>query len=314
LNTVRSRVVFPKQTLQFVSDFHAGAVQRQEEAAAVEPETSILDTIKEPMIAGPLLGLLSLGAIGNGAFHFDEETQLLGLFALFCGTIGTQFGASIGAGIDADTKELLDELNEQEDAMIENMELAIGHMQSFVDSNEHLKEVFEAQKSLLADTLDAKTAEVKFMTHSSILQLLNQTVAQEERQRSALKANLMEAATASVTQSCASKAMRTASVAEALKIVAGKEGKDVVGEAYMKYFDAESARMSKEADKSVVDAPTDKAAVFAEVKDLASNFVQGFQGGDKLVTNSEKLSKLVKSYKSVAQTVGEEAALMAGPQ
>lgn len=52
--------------------------------------------------------------------------------------------------------------------MIENMELAIGHMQSFVDSNEHLKEVFEAQKSLLADTLDAKTAEVKFMTHSSV--------------------------------------------------------------------------------------------------------------------------------------------------
>jgi len=298
-----------KQFLQFAANFHAGAPTRDNDAAVAateEAEPTLWDTIKEPMIMGPMIGLLSTGAVGNHIYHFDEETQLLGLFALFVGTIFTTAGESIGKGIDDQTRQILADMNEQEDALIERMQLACEKMESFVAASEDLKQVLAYKKSLIGDVLDAKTNATKLRVHNHFDTLLRNAVMAEERERNALKSALVEAATAQVTQDVGTKAMRAKSLEEALKVVKGEEAADVVGQQYVKFFESEAARMEKEAASSVVEKPADKAALFAQLTALTAD--------DVILSSDDQMSRLVQSLVAEAQTVGEQANLLVGPE
>lgn len=297
-----------KQFLQFIANFHAGAPSRNNAVvvpATEEQEESLWETLKEPMISGPMIGLLFTGAVGNHIYHFDEETQLLGLFALFVGTVFTTAGESIGKGIDSQTQQILADMNEQEDALIEQMQLAVEKMEGFVSANEDLKQVLSHKKGLIDDVLDSKTCAMKLRVRNHFDTLLRNAVMAEERQRNALKGALVADATAAVSQELSSKAMRGKSLEEALKVVMGKEATDVVGDQYVKFFDAESARMEKEASNVVVDTPTDKAALFSQMAALTAD--------DVILSSDAQLGRLVQGFVAEAQTVGEQADLLVGP-
>jgi len=293
-----------KNFIQFVANFHAGAPRRSEEKAPAEaaPEPSLYDTLSEPMIAGPLMGLLAVGAIGNNLYVFNEETQLLGLFALFVGTVVTMGGETIGKAIDAQTDEILAEMNKWEDAHVESIELNIKTMEGFVQYHEDMKKVVDYQKSLIGATLDAKTLRLKHNVHENILGLLNSCAAQEDNQKTKLTRALLDDATANAMKLAQTKEVRQSSLTEALNVVSGKPSKDVAGQLFAQFFKEESTKMKANAKTVVAATPSDSKAVFQELAKLAQ--------GDDIVNNQDAMKKLVLSFKSEPQTVEDQMRLL----
>lgn len=272
--------------------------------AQEEPkERPLIDLVREPMIAGPIIGLLALGPIGNHVYHFNEESQLLCLFALFVGTVSTVFGDTARKYLLEQTDAILKEQNAAEMAVEDQISLTITAVEQQMASIQELKKVLEFKKSLVSDVLEARSQILRVKTHSHIQSLLDSVVLQEDNARAALKSRLIANATAHVEKAAASEALRKSSLEEALRLLGGAgDSSDTVGDLFLAYFTQESARMSAEADKVVCETSSDPEALFQQIRDLAVS--------EDLLQNEPEIKKLVQGYRSEPQTVGDQALLL----
>lgn len=257
------------------AQFHSAPTLRAaEEEAAVDaaPKESFLETIQHPMIMAPLFGLVAIGPIGNHMYHFDAETQLLGLFALFVGTVASQGGEAIGKMIDGETGAIIGEINAQEDAVIEQMELMMKKTEQFIQVQKDLGEVLAAQRGLVFDTLDARTLQMKHAYRNQYVAMLDAVLLAEERKADSVKVQLLASAESHVRKEVAKPAVRDATLKQALDVIEGKTvSTDIVGKLYADYFDQFSADLEKNANNALA-LTVDDDEIADGARNLATRF------------------------------------------
>lgn len=224
-----------------------------------------LDDWKRTM---PLGIFLSIPLIQNEVLILSEETQLVGCFALFAGTVYTLGSDAIAEMLDAKGKAIIAQHNALEDEAIASIEEVVLAHENRVSLLSELKVIAAAQATGLAELKAAKTMELEHVVRNDTLKKLETLVLKEEQTRAAITAKLLAEASASVESTLKTDAaIKAALLDEAIKTIANPkatEGKgDVVTGLFQKYFADRSAAAKAQAGK-----PTELSAeALAELND-----------------------------------------------
>lgn len=255
----------PVPNAVFLRNIHASVPDRKNE----EPlPPSFMETYKlncptrfVPLTAGTLC-LLSV----PGIYHWDAESQMLGLFALFVGTIYSQGGDAIGKFFDDTADEVLKEHQALEDAQIDAVKLALDAHKRQTVVYEDIKMIFEAQKGLMGEVVDAAGAKLKHEVRANFVKKLDTIAHAEQAAAESVQATLVDNATAYVTSQYAndSGSLTGDALNSALNAIANPaENKDNVGDIYKSYFEkcrqnwANDAGKEVKLDASIVEAAND---------------------------------------------------------
>lgn len=255
--------------------FHASG-RREDEAKPVEGAEVAKEGMWNNLYAIPLGFTFAIPALHFEWFVINEETQLAGVFMLFCVICYTQAGDMIHKGLVEKADQMLKEQNELEDAVIENLE---GLHKDISTLSGKLVEDFEAINKATEATyakLNAAGAIKPQYDFKSQMERVLHLIEQEET--SVLekgKVALMEEATAHVTEQFkSSKELQKAAMDLAIAKIKGtaKADADPVKAAYMKFF-KEKAASAQKTDDSVEQAAR-REAMLAKLNAVARN--EGF--------------------------------------
>ena len=173
-------------------------------------------------------------------FVLNEETQLLGCFMVFVGTMYSQAGDAIGTALDAKGASVIAEHNAQESITINAAKAVVEAHYAKLSLVEDMKMVHSAQAELLSALSTAKSMELQYQCRADIVKKLDYLVMKEESASMALQEKLVSNAAATVTaEFAASKDMQAKALGEALDTIANpasKSGTDVVGGMFTGYL------------------------------------------------------------------------------
>ena len=97
------RVFVPRASSQ-PRFFQGTASSNNEETTVAERQEEegfdLWKTLSNPLYGLPIGGIAAASAVANGFYVINEETQLLGLWVLFVGTVYHNFGGAIGEFFD----------------------------------------------------------------------------------------------------------------------------------------------------------------------------------------------------------------------
>jgi hypothetical protein len=228
---------------------------------------------------------ISIGAAlfstATGLYHWNAESQILGLFILFTGTIYAKGGNALGKMLDETSQAILKEQNALEDAQIEATKLAIAAHERQTAVYKDIQQIFEGQKGLMDIIVATSTKRVKHDVRNKTVRLLDNLVAVEQTSSERLQKDLVEAATKRVQAvfSKAKPALKAKALNQALKMLKNPKAKpankkDLVDAAYSKYFAAFRKKSEGLKNKPVqLDAATqaqaaEAAKTYARIADL----------------------------------------------
>jgi len=257
-----------------VQYFHA-TPRREEEAKAVESEAENKGWW-DPLYLIPLGWTFAIPALHNEFFIINEETQLTGVFLLFCVIVYTQAGEMIHKGLVDKADAMLAEQNELEDAVIDCLE----DLYTDIDKlSGNLVQDFEAISKVTEETyvkLNAAGAiKPQYDFKHQVERILHLIEQEEVNVKEKAKHALMEEATAAVSQEfLTSKPMKKAAMDLAIAKIKGtaKASDDPVKAAFIKFF-KEKAAAAKTADDSA-EMKAQREAMVAKLNATAKN--EGF--------------------------------------
>jgi len=271
--SLRRTLVKGIQTRAAAQAFHSSAPARAEEKeeaaaapAAEESEGFFMASIGDWPRAVPMGALLSVPFIAQNWYIMNEETQILGCFCLFTGSIYSLFGDAIGAHFDEDGKAIMAEANALEDINIAAVDAVKEAHAIRATVAADVGAIGEASKELMAEIAVAKTAQLKHDVRADFVRKLDFIVSQENALRESMQASVTEAATASVRAQFleGGDKMRAGAFAAAMDALAGKQASsDAVSDSYTAFLSSFGANLAAAKDKEF-DLPAD---VVAEIQD-----------------------------------------------
>lgn len=215
-------------------------------------------------------------ATAGGFYHWNEESQLLGLFALFCGTIYAKGGGAIAGMFDESSRAILTEQQALEDKAIDATKAVRDAHAANAGIDADLSSVMGAQAVLMAEVSAAKTNEMKHVLREQIVGNLEAIIELEEMNAARLQTEMVNSATEQVLAAWSAEgadklkdAALAASLA-ALKDPTAKVASDTVGEMYVKSFADIRATAEANAGKAVELTPEQQAATADAVRALLS--------------------------------------------
>jgi F0F1-type ATP synthase membrane subunit b/b' len=255
---------------QAVRAFQASAPAKAEEKEAaaagadeVAEEGFFSASLGDWPRAVPLGALLSVPFIANNWYIMNEETQILGCFCLFTGSIYSLFGDAIGAHFDEDGKAIMAEANALEDINIAAVDAVKEAHATRATVGADVTAIGEASKELMLEIAAAKTLQLKHDVRADFVRKLDYIVSQENALRESLQTSVTAAASASVKASVDDK-MRADAFAAAMDALAGKPaGKDSVADAYTSFISSFGKNLAAAKDVEY-DLPKD---VVADIQD-----------------------------------------------
>mmetsp|Transcript_41317 Transcript_41317/g.83397 ORF Transcript_41317/g.83397 Transcript_41317/m.83397 type:complete len:298 (-) Transcript_41317:21-914(-) len=200
LSPVLRRGALRKSTQTLAArSIHASAPVRDEEKSAAAPATGgILSDIRVQL---PLGFIAAIPLIQNQIFILNEETQLLGCFMVFVGTMYSQAGDTIGKALDAKGEAVISEHNAQEEIAISAVRSVLAAHEQRLTLVEDMKIVYDAQSELLGTLASAKSMELQYMLRADIIKKLDYISLKEEGLKTNLQSSLVTKVTAAVTKS-----------------------------------------------------------------------------------------------------------------
>ena len=258
---------------QAARSLHATPVSRNDAEAAdavVEEEASegfFSASLGDYNRAVPLGALFSIPFIANNWYIMNEETQILGCFCLFTGSIYSLFGDAIGAHFDEDGKAIMAEHNAIEDANIAAVDTVKDAHVTAATAAEDVAAIGAATKVLQAEIAKAKTAELKAEVRANFVRKLDSIVAQEAALRDSLQASVVDAAAAHVTAQFADGKGSADAFQSAMDALAGKPaGEDAVSAAFTSYLKGFGERLAGAANQDTA-LPEDVVAAVQDDMD-----------------------------------------------
>ena len=195
-----------------------------------------------------------------------SQTQLLGCFMVFVGTVYSQAGDAIGAALDAKGKSVIEEHNAQENITIDAAKAVVEAHKAKLSLVEDMKMIHGAQAELLGALSAAKSMELQYQCRADIIKKLDYLSMREEAARMGVQEKLVGNAAAAVKDEFeASKDLQAKALNQALDSIADSSFKhetDVVGALFTKYF--QGYKKAVEHSQGEVDIPADVLASAAD--------------------------------------------------
>jgi hypothetical protein len=237
-----------------------------------EQEEGLLSKLSNPVYALPLGGLVAMTGVATDFYVLNEETQLLGLWVLFCGTIYHNFGDAIGAAFDDMADSVAKEQNAQEEAIVESMVVTKAAHERQTAIYEDIKAIFEAQKELMDTIVSGKSNQLQHDFRAQIQSKLNNIVSEEAGLTADVQSGLVAAATERVTAQISSDAAKKVALEQAIAAIANPDastGKDQVSDLYASVFAdfAKSLAAAKEKEQTL--SAQVQAAVAENIAEVA---------------------------------------------
>lgn len=230
----------------------------------------------DPLYMIPIGWTFAIPALHNEFFIINEETQLTGVFLLFCVIVYTQAGEMIHKGLVSKADAMLAEQNELEDAVIECLEDLYTDIDKLSGS---LVQDFEAISKTTEETYAKLNAAGAIKPHydmkAQVERVLHIIEQEEVNVKEKAKATLMAEATAAVTeQFLTSKELKKSALDLAIAKIQGtaKASDDPVKAAFIKFFKDKAAAAAKADDSAELKAQ--RAALVAKINALGKN--EGF--------------------------------------
>uniref|UniRef100_A0A7S3V2W9 ATP synthase subunit b n=1 Tax=Aplanochytrium stocchinoi TaxID=215587 RepID=A0A7S3V2W9_9STRA len=226
---------------------------------------------------------LTVGGFGlataTGLYHWDAESQMLGLFVLFVGTVYSQGGHIIGKFFDDTADAILKEHQALEDAQIDAVKLALDAHKRQTAVYEDIKMIFEGQKVLMDEVVDAAGKRLKHEVRANFVRKLETVADAEAAAGASLQGSMVDSATEYVSNAYKSDEGNLTSNAlnSALAAIADpSQSKDEVGDIYKAYF-AKARKNWEDAhgkevdlDAATIEAATEAMAAAAKRDGLKS--------------------------------------------
>jgi len=137
----------------------------------------------------------------TGIYHFNAESQILGLFILFTGTVYAKGGDAVGKMLDDTADAILKEQNALEDAQISATKLVIEAHKRQASVFGDIQEIFEGQKSLMNQIVATQNLKLKHEVRNRIARQLEHAAVVDEQFFQGVKSKMVEAATEYVRSS-----------------------------------------------------------------------------------------------------------------
>jgi hypothetical protein len=137
----------------------------------------------------------------TGIYHFNAESQILGLFVLFTGTVYAKGGDAIGKMLDDTADAILKEQNALEDAQISATKLVIEAHKRQASVFADIQEIFEGQKTLMDRVVVTHNLKLKHEVRDRIARQLEHAAVVDEQFFQGVKSKMVEAATEYVRSS-----------------------------------------------------------------------------------------------------------------
>lgn len=232
-------------------NLHASVPSRKEEEP-LPPTFSERYQLYEPSRWVPLtVGGFGLASM-TGLYHWDAESQMLGLFVLFVGTIYSQGGDAIGKMFDDTADAILKEQTAMEDAQIEAVKTGIEAHKSQTEIYTDIEQIYKAQMALLTSVTEASSLRLQHECRDNFVRKLDTLVKSEEDSLDKIKKNLVDRATASVREAFVSgdASLKTNALANALAAIKDpSKQKDEIGSLYSNYLAEFKKRVDDSAGK-----------------------------------------------------------------
>lgn len=220
-------------------------------------------------------GLVAANAAG--LYHFNEESQLLGLFVLFVGTIYSQGGQAIGAMLDEAKESVLKEQAAIEEAQIEATKVILETHKNQVGAYDDIQSILAAQKDVVDDIVSTASRKLKHRVRDGIVAKLDTLVQIETQAAASINSKLLDGATAHVIKTYKSDTgdLYNAELSSALETLAHPDlaaGKDTVGPTFQAFFSGFRAKVEKDAGKEVAVSAEALAAAQEAMNSVAQTF------------------------------------------
>jgi len=195
LNSVlrSARPVARRTYLNPLRAIHASNPLRDEEKSVATG--GILSDIR---VQVPIGFLAAIPLLQNQVFILNEETQLLGCFMVFVGTMYSQAGDAIGKALDAKSNAVIAEHNAQEEVTLAAVRSLVGAHEKKLTLVEDMKMIFSAQSELLGMLAAAKSMELQYVLRAEIVKKLDYLALKEDQLKSSQQAMLVSAVSATV--------------------------------------------------------------------------------------------------------------------
>jgi cbb3-type cytochrome oxidase subunit 3 len=184
----------------------------------------------------PIGFLAAIPLLQHQVYVITEETQLLGCFMVFVGTIYSQFGDAIRKNFDSQSAAIMTEHNTQEDTAIAAVKHAIGAHEMRLSMAEDWKQIFDYQRELLDALGVAKQNELKYICRSDILKEMDFMCQYNDDLKQRMKVKFIDMATKAVKDEfVADKDLQAKALNEALDLIADpskKAADDVIGKLF----------------------------------------------------------------------------------
>jgi len=212
----------------------------------------------------PLGIWLAVPVISNEVLMLSEETQLVGVFAAFCGASYVLGNQAVADMLDAKGAAIIAQHNALEDEAIASIKEVVDAHQGRVALLGELQAVSAAQAEALGLLKAAKTMELKHAVRDSIVKKLDTLVAKDELVTAGIQAKMVAEASAAVTGQFGSADVKAKALAEAIDALSTPDAKPaLVTDLFAAHFKASAASASAKMGKDVKLS----AAAVAELND-----------------------------------------------
>jgi hypothetical protein len=287
--------------------FHAGIPLRKEvtEVTSEVPAKKILLT---PGVIIEKLGLddwkraLPLGIFfGIPAFYqqwiiLDVETQLLGCFMLFVGTVYQKFGDTIGAALDARGDAILEARNKEEDAAIEMVQNMIEQHKLRMQYTDITRDIVDLQRETMEKSAKLHNLMAPYITREATITLLEMEVSRQVNEWQVEQNKLIHEALSSVTQQVQSdKKLKKAALDEALHTLAdpnASQKKDAISSLFVDFFKKSALEAQKELAREKAVTESERSALIERIEAKVSRFSHI----DGIHEQAEKAKKLIPTH------------------
>lgn len=243
----------------------ARAARRAPAAAPARPLPVLKDLGLDKWQYQLPLGIwLAVPVISNEVLMLSEETQLVGVFAMFCGASYVLGNQAVADMLDAKGKAIIAQHNALEDEAIASIKEVVDAHAGRVALLGELKAISGAQAEALGLLKAAKTMELQHAVRDSIVKKLDTLVAKDELVTAGIQAKLVADAAAAVTGQFASPEVKTKALTEAIDALSSPDAKPaLVTDLFAAHFKAAATSAAAKQGKEV-ELP---AAALAELND-----------------------------------------------
>lgn len=182
VSSIRRPLIQPP-VLSSIRSFHASAPNAGKDDEDIVVGEGVIDKYKlyEPIRYVPLTVGFFSSLSAAGLYHFNEETQLLGIFCLFVGTVYAKGGDAVGAFLDQQTSAILTEQNDIERQTIEVLKSSKEIQQEGLQNYDQIIAVYEDFLKVCADLNECHPRILETRVHKQVEDLMNVYVSQENK-------------------------------------------------------------------------------------------------------------------------------------